>query len=303
MKERDNLSIYFPVYRRIEKEVLNLTSAIYFSDDQLGVYSLDIADLIVRCVVEIESIAKDIYRKENEEDPEKPGVCFNWMEKKWNISKKQITIISPYIHFEKMKHFSPFDYKNKSDEDYYSTYNAIKHDRVKNINKATVYSLIRALGALYVLNVYYMESKINLGDDCHATHLDRTFGSQVFVVDIAPCKDIVLLCSEYSIVTEQCICRIIRKESNFIFNLTYRNQFDEIKTTGVFMIDKGFQDYAESCVGKSLDINEFWNNIAKYTKMTGEQFKNDFEDVNKVKDIISVSSNKMKATFWAELNK
>ena len=37
--------------------------------------------------------------------------------------------------------------------------------------------------------------------------------------------------------------------------------------------------------------------------MTGEQFKNDFEDVNKVKDIISVSSNKMKATFWAELNK
>ena len=69
------------------------------------------------------------------------------------------------------------------------------------------------------------------------------------------------------------------------------------------MIDKGFQDYAESCVGKSLDMNEFWNNIAKYTKMTGEQFKNDFEDVNKVKDIISVSSNKMKATFWAELNK
>ena len=61
----NNVSIYFPVYKKIEKEIQELASAIYFCDEQKNVFSLDIADLIVRCLVEIESIAKDIYRIEN----------------------------------------------------------------------------------------------------------------------------------------------------------------------------------------------------------------------------------------------
>ena len=133
----DKSSIYFPVYRRIEKEVQELASAIFFCDEQMEVYSLDVADLIVRCVIEIESLAKDIYRLENKTEPETPGVCINWLDKKWKISKKMVVIISPCFHFEQMKFFFPFDYKDKSKEDYYSIYNAIKHDRVKNINKAT----------------------------------------------------------------------------------------------------------------------------------------------------------------------
>ena len=52
-------NLYFPVYQKIENEVINLTSSIYFSDEQIIVYSLQIADLIIRCSIELESIAKD----------------------------------------------------------------------------------------------------------------------------------------------------------------------------------------------------------------------------------------------------
>ncbi|MBQ9928784.1 MAG: hypothetical protein IJO65_12540 [Lachnospiraceae bacterium] len=303
MSLKNDASIYFPVYKRIEKEVQELASAIYFCDEQRNVYSLDIADLIVRCVVEIESIAKDIYRLENKAEPESPGACFMWMEERWNISKKAVVVVSPYFHFDVMRKFYPFDYKNKSEEDYYSTYNAIKHDRVKNIHKATVHTLVRALGALYILNVYFKNDRIQLKDDCYGAHIDRTFGSDVFSVEIAPCKDVAVLSSEKDMILEQCIYKITRKESEYAFSLSYKNQFGERCSSSLVMINKEFQDYAASCVGKGIHAEEFWEFVAKFSGTTAEQFKEYFFKSNKVSEFISVNAYKMKATFWAELNK
>lgn len=239
------VSIYFPIYKRIEQEVLKLSSAIFFSDDQLMVYSLDIADLLVRCVVEIESIAKDIYRIEEKKEPEKTSICFNWMEEHWKIDQKDVFINSPYVSFEKLKVFEPFKYKNKSAEDYYSIYNAIKHDRAKNLKKATVYSLIRALGALYILNIYLINKRIMLKDDDYAENLDRTFGSQIFEINVAPCKDIPVLSSQININSEKCVYRVVREESDYAFKIIYKNQFEEIKSTTVVMKDDCFQKYAK----------------------------------------------------------
>ena len=92
----NNVSIYFPVYKKIEKEIQELASAIYFCDEQKNVFSLDIADLIVRCLVEIESIAKDIYRIENEVEPDNPGECFKWMEQNWIYQRKRWLL---FLHF------------------------------------------------------------------------------------------------------------------------------------------------------------------------------------------------------------
>ena len=52
------MNLYWPVYLKLEKEVLSLADAIHFSDDQISVYSIQIADLIVRCAVEIISNLK-----------------------------------------------------------------------------------------------------------------------------------------------------------------------------------------------------------------------------------------------------
>ena len=60
--------IYFQIYQKIEEEVLELASAIHFVDENLDVYSIKIADLIVRISIEIESLAKDIVTLETKEE-------------------------------------------------------------------------------------------------------------------------------------------------------------------------------------------------------------------------------------------
>ena len=77
---KDTSYIYFTIYENIEKEVIKLTSAIYFCDDHLQVYSSSIADLIIRCSIELESIAKQIYRIEKNLEPSSTGECFKWIE-------------------------------------------------------------------------------------------------------------------------------------------------------------------------------------------------------------------------------
>lgn len=54
-------NLYWSVYKNLEKEFLHLAEYIHFADDQTKVYSMHIADLIVRCAIEIESIAKELY--------------------------------------------------------------------------------------------------------------------------------------------------------------------------------------------------------------------------------------------------
>ncbi|GHT82602.1 hypothetical protein FACS1894125_5320 [Actinomycetota bacterium] len=152
-----NKNLYWSVYKNLEKEVIQLSESVQFDDEQLEVYSIKIAELILRCSTELESLAKYIYRRENGEEPKNPGACFEWMETNWSIAKKQVTIISDRFNFVKkfQPAFTPLGYENNRPEDYYSAYNAIKHDRAKNIKKANVNILIRVLAATYLLNLYF----------------------------------------------------------------------------------------------------------------------------------------------------
>lgn len=54
-------NLYWPVYKNLEKEFLSIADFIHFSDDQANVYSMHIADLILRCAVEIEALSKELY--------------------------------------------------------------------------------------------------------------------------------------------------------------------------------------------------------------------------------------------------
>lgn len=156
-KSKKSTNLYFPVYRSIESEVIELSKGIYFSDEQLNVYSIKISELLSRCLTEIESLYKDLYRHTKNNDPEKIGDAWRFLDKEWGLSAKQLAITSDNFFFDKSfrPYFAPFDYINRSSDDFYAAYNAIKHDRAKNLPKANLNALIRALGALYILNVYY----------------------------------------------------------------------------------------------------------------------------------------------------
>ncbi len=55
------MNLFLPVYKRLEEDVIKLSDSIFFDDDQLEVYSLAIGDLLIRCVVEVEAISKELY--------------------------------------------------------------------------------------------------------------------------------------------------------------------------------------------------------------------------------------------------
>ena len=51
------VNLYWPVYQNLEREVLSLANEIHFDDRQLNVYSVKIAGLLLRCVVEVKSLS------------------------------------------------------------------------------------------------------------------------------------------------------------------------------------------------------------------------------------------------------
>ena len=149
-------SIYLAEYLIIEEELLDLTKSIFFGDSNLKVYSLRIADLIIKICTEMESVAKDLYRDNNQTDPKNSSMAFNWLNANWNIKYKKVRIRSSFIDFRNnlSGYYAPFNYKDKSPDNYYSVYCSLKHDKVKNLNKANINALMRSCGALYILLCY-----------------------------------------------------------------------------------------------------------------------------------------------------
>lgn len=178
------INLYWPVYCNLEREVLRLTECVHFTDGQIDVYSVKIADLLVRCSIEIEALAKDLYRKNRPaQEPENCGQALQTLNTLWKLEDKLVVLSSSCAYFEDEAYraFAPLFYKKGDVNDFYTAYNAVKHDRVKNLHKATIRVLLRALAALYLLNLYNKDEKIHsarayMGDK------SANIGSELFSV-------------------------------------------------------------------------------------------------------------------------
>lgn len=187
-------NFYWPTYKNLEKELLELAKYIHFSDDQLEVYSIYIADLIVRCSIEIESISKELYIMQKTdsdcEDEKRKALyfdtkCLALLNKKWNIGKKKVAICTPNFHFSKEENivFSPLknaEKQGKRSNGWKKAYQALKHDRKNSLKKGTVRNLIHVMAALYILNIYYKDKIISVGNNPDL--FDNRVGSDIFSV-------------------------------------------------------------------------------------------------------------------------
>ena len=54
-------NLYWNIYQRLEQELIELSDVIFIDDVQINVYSMKIADLLMRTCVEIEAISKKLY--------------------------------------------------------------------------------------------------------------------------------------------------------------------------------------------------------------------------------------------------
>jgi hypothetical protein len=190
-------NLFWQVYKNLEKEVLEIANFIYFSDDQLCVYSLKSAEIIMRAAIEIESIAKALYEQNcgnmnPVDDDDKirdlyfDTDCLNFLELKWKLSKKKVYVTSPYFYFniDDNKILKPLYKANKrgtSGSDWKQTYQAIKHNRAINIKKANVKILVRVMAALYLLNIYYKDESIFLGKNSTTSSIPSS--SEIFSIE------------------------------------------------------------------------------------------------------------------------
>lgn len=194
------MNLFWPVYKNLEREVLDLARFIHISDDQVGVYSMRIADIIIRCVVEIESISKELYKtlggsmELRDEGGNKRDIyfdtdCLNLLEKNWGLSKKVIKISSPIIYFEEDQNriFCPLHKAFKrTGAKWNKAYQAIKHDRAESLKKyANIRYMLLAMGALYILNLYYKDESFVVQDAVEKTSFDERVGSELFSVTFA----------------------------------------------------------------------------------------------------------------------
>lgn len=165
------MNLYWAIYEGLEEEVLNIADDILFDDKQLGVYSVKLGNLIVRCSVEIEALSKELYRTlggktmifdEKEKCDRHPYFdtdCLNLLVAEWKIDKKKIQIVSPKMNFVKEENvvMCPLCKSNKrgtSGSKWKQAYQSIKHNRAQSLSEATVKNLLWALGSLYILNIY-----------------------------------------------------------------------------------------------------------------------------------------------------
>ncbi len=165
---------YWPIYKNLEREVVVLSNQIHFDDSQLTVYSIKISELLLRCVVEVEAIAKELYFKNGGKNPSGRDLyfdtdCLNLLEDKWTLSKKVIIVSSANFYFqqEENKILTPLNKANKrgtSAADWEKAYQAVKHNRTMNLTKGNIKHLLRAMGALFLLNLYFKDDVFKLAD-------------------------------------------------------------------------------------------------------------------------------------------
>ena len=176
MKKSD---IFWQTYMNLEKELIEVSKFIFITDvktvtingveqeevcnTQLGTFSSHLADLLVRCCVQIEAISKELYYENGGTKPRGDNTiffdedCLKLIDIKWQTHSKQVLVVAPFFNLtrEENRVLKPLKEAHKRQGTYWErAYQAVKHDRYASLCAGNVKALIQAMAALYLLNLY-----------------------------------------------------------------------------------------------------------------------------------------------------
>lgn len=190
---------YWSIYKNLEHEVLKTAEYIQFCDDQVDVYSIQIADLISRCGRYLEAISKELYERHtklptivtSQNGKSKRLLfdrdCLALLNTDWHLSEKEISVTCGLMDFgsEENKVLIPFKDAGKIGKDaqpWMQAYQAVKHNCFGELPKATVGNLVKILGSLFILNLYHMQLDHKTHIDAYGHSFNKTVGSDIFSV-------------------------------------------------------------------------------------------------------------------------
>lgn len=202
----DKANMFWQTYLNLENEVLELSKYIYITDTttkidnhtktirnveckhQLETYSSYIADLLVRCCVEIEAISKELYfnnggiKERGSIDLYFDTDCLALLNEKWKIADKVVMVVASNFNLSKEENriLTPLKKADERSKTVWAkAYQAVKHDRYNSLYQGNIKALLNAMAALYLLNIYYRNIRLSSKYiDIH--NLDMSFGSKIF---------------------------------------------------------------------------------------------------------------------------
>jgi len=186
-------NIFWPVYKNLEREFLELMFAIHIDEKQLSVYSSKISDLILRAASDIESLAKTLYfenggTKSNNIRYDDAIKCLN---KDWKLEKKHVIVATPYCFLPaEQRILIPFDKEEERTGSgrltfgWNNAYQNLKHDRANSLHLGSIYYLFRIMAALFVLNIYFKDQQFDLEKDSRAVDFPNSLGSNIFSIKL-----------------------------------------------------------------------------------------------------------------------
>lgn len=187
--------LYWQVYKNLEKEFIELSEIIHIDDSQQNVYSMKIADLLIRTAIEIEAVSKELYIENSgapvaDEEMYFDTVCISYLNNLWGLENKIVLVVSPNLYFDKeenkvLRPLHKAMKRGSSSSDWNKAYQAVKNNRVKELHKGNIKNLLHGLSALYMLNLYNNNNnKIENISEKDRLTINGSFGSDLFAVKI-----------------------------------------------------------------------------------------------------------------------
>ncbi|UPQ77076.1 hypothetical protein [Chryseobacterium nepalense] len=185
-------NIYWPVYKNLERGVLDLSYSIHIDDNQLNVYSSQISDLILRASAEIESISKELYKQNG--GTKTTNIKYDTdalahLIPLWRLESK-IVLISSSNCFQTNKELTPFiqneisTIHGKQTYSWNNSYQNLKHDRANSLGFGSIKYLFDIMSALFILNLYYKNENVLLYDDADGLNFPINVGSDLFSIKL-----------------------------------------------------------------------------------------------------------------------
>jgi len=189
------MNVHWPVFKQIEAETVKLTYDVHICDDQLDVYSSRITDLILRCAAEIEALSKALFLSHSGSTQQTHKIHFDhdaieYLTEQWAIHEK-IVLISHHNCFQSKREICPFvkdeerTSNGKQTFGWNNAYQNLKHDRAGSLKFGSLKYLFAILAATYLLNLYYKDETLELGENASGLVPSAPFGSEIFAVAVA----------------------------------------------------------------------------------------------------------------------
>lgn len=210
MKKSD---IFWQTYLNLEKELVEVSKYIFITDEvikvekgvekaypcktQLETFSPHIADLLVRCCVQIEAISKELYfdlngKKQRGDSSIQFDVdCLKLINEKWNTCEKSVQVVAPFFNLtsDECQVLKPLNKAHKKQSYWGKAYQAVKHDRYYNLYRGNLKAFLYALAALYLLNLYYRHDSWIVKYQ-EISKEDYSMGSALFAVNPPDAKQL-----------------------------------------------------------------------------------------------------------------